>query len=83
MVHFTEKNETPTPWSMLQDVKREAQLLTACNTKLSQILANDIDNGVKGVGLRVYVTYCLKKLMKNNREFAKILHFSFASTYTS
>ena len=32
----------------------------AYNKKLSQILANSIDNGVRGVGLRIYVRYCLK-----------------------
>ena len=26
--------------------------------KLSQILANNIDNGGKGIGLRIYVRYC-------------------------
>ena len=29
-----------------------------CNKKLSQILANNIDNGVRGVGLRSYVRHC-------------------------
>ena len=26
--------------------------------KLSQILANNIDNGGRGIGLRIYVRYC-------------------------
>ena len=29
-----------------------------CVTKLSQILANNIDNGGRGIGLRIYVRYC-------------------------
>ena len=47
----------------------------ACKNKLSQILANNIDNGVRGVGGR---RYCLKKLMKNNSGFGKTRHFLFA-----
>ena len=30
----------------------------ACAKKLSQILANNIDNGRRGIGLRIYVRYC-------------------------
>ena len=33
----------------------------ACIKKLSQILANIIDNGGRGIGHRIYMTYCLKK----------------------
>ena len=33
----------------------------ACANKLSQILANNIDHGGRGIGLRIYVRYCLKK----------------------
>ena len=33
----------------------------ACTKKLSQIFANNIDNGERGIGLRIYVRYCLKK----------------------
>ena len=29
-----------------------------CAKKLSQILANNIDNGGRGIGLRIYVRYC-------------------------
>ena len=57
MVHFSEKK---TDSSTLLNVagcwkKSNAK---ACNNKLSQILANNIDNGGKGVGLRIYVRYC-------------------------
>ena len=30
----------------------------ACAKKLSQILVNNIDNGGRGIGLRIYVRYC-------------------------
>ena len=30
----------------------------ACAQKLSQILANNIDHGGRGIGLRIYVRYC-------------------------
>ena len=40
----------------------------ACAKKLSQILANNIDNGGKGTGLRIYVRYCEDKLMEILRE---------------
>ena len=29
-----------------------------CAKKLSQILANNIDNGARGIGFRIYVRYC-------------------------
>ena len=32
----------------------------ACAKKLSQILANNIDNERRGIGLRIYVRYCPK-----------------------
>ena len=58
MVHFTEINQILCPYSMLQDVGREATPKLA-KKKLSQILANNIDNGVRGAGLRIYVRYCI------------------------
>ena len=33
----------------------------ACAKKLSQTLANNIENGGRGIGIRIYVRYCLKK----------------------
>ena len=42
-----------------------------CVKKLSEILANNIDNGGREIGLRIYVRYCLKKLVKNKRGFGK------------
>ena len=46
----------------------------AGSKKLSQILANNIGNGGRGIGLRIYGRYCLKK-MKNKRVFGKTWHF--------
>ena len=34
----------------------------ACAKKLSPILANDIDNGGRGIGLRIYVRYCRSRI---------------------
>ena len=35
-----------------------------CGKKLSQIHANNIDHGEMGIGLRIYVRYCLKNECK-------------------
>ena len=59
MVHFTEISKTPPPYSMLHDVGREAMPKLA--TRNCCKLANNIDNEVRGIGLRIYVRYCLKK----------------------
>ena len=42
-----------------------------CAKKLSQILANNIDNGGRGIGLIINVRYCLKSEKKNNRYLEK------------
>ena len=49
----------PSPYSMLQDVGRKAtpKLATTNSTKYLQILVNNIDNGVRKAGLRIYVRY--------------------------
>ena len=52
MVHFAEINHVPSPYSILQDIGR-----VETTKKLSQILANNIDNGGRGTGLRIYVRY--------------------------
>ena len=36
-----------------------------CAKTLSQILANNIDNGGQGIGLRIYVRYCRTKINVN------------------
>ena len=43
----------------------------ACAKKLSQILANNIDHGRRGIGLTTYLSCFLKKLMKNKRGLEK------------
>ena len=43
----------------------KSSITEACVKTLSQILANNIDNGGRGIRLRIYVRYCLKQLMKN------------------
>ena len=54
MVHFAEINQAPSSYSMLQYISDTE----TCVKKLSQILANNIDNGGRGIGLRIYVRYC-------------------------
>ena len=50
MAYFVEINEAPSPYSMLKHIGNT----DACAKKLSQILANNIDNGGRGSGLRLY-----------------------------
>ena len=57
MVHFTEINQTPSIVLNVAGYQKRSNT-KACNNKLSQILANNIDNGLRGVGLRIYVRYC-------------------------
>ena len=59
MVHFAEINQAPPPYSMFHNWKSSNN--EACTKNLSQILANDIDNRGRAIGLRIYVRYCLKK----------------------
>ena len=64
MVYCAEINLPPPPYSMLQHLvagKRHQSLFqeTALDTcKHLQIL----DDGGRGIGLRIYVSYCLKKI---------------------
>ena len=46
----------------------------ACVKNLSHILASNIDNGGKEIGIKTYARYCLKKQMKNKRGFQKTWH---------
>ena len=66
---FLEKFMEILEWSALQRYIRPLPLLNvagywknsnteACVEKLSQILANNIDHGRRGIGLRIYVRYC-------------------------
>ena len=43
--------------------------------KLSHILANNIDNGGRRIGLTIYMRYCLKEKMQKKRGFGKTWHF--------
>ena len=70
MDHFTEINQAPSPYSMFA-AYRQSSNNEFCAKKLSQIFANNIDNGGRGIGLRICVRYCLKKFMKNKTEFGK------------
>ena len=54
---------------------RQSSKTEACAKKLFQIHPNNIDSGGTGTGFRIYVRYCLKKLMKNKRGFGKTWHF--------
>lgn len=47
----------------------------ACAEKLSQIRANNVDNGGRGIGPKNYVRYCLKKEMNSKTSFGKTWHF--------
>ena len=45
-----------------------------CAKKLSQILANNIENGEKGIGLTSYMTYC-----RNDSEWGLLCHRNYAN----
>ena len=54
MVHFPEINQGPPPLLNVAEYWQSSDTET-CVKKLSQIRANNIDNGGKGIGLRTYV----------------------------
>ena len=56
MVYFAEINQASCSYSMFQHTGRVAT--TNKLLKLSQILANNIDNVGRVIGLRIYVRYC-------------------------
>ena len=60
MVHLAEINQTPSLYSMLQ--YWQSSDTDAWGKKLSQILANNLDHGGRGIGLRICVRYCRSKL---------------------
>ena len=74
MVHFAEINQGPSPYSFFTAYWKSSNT-KACVKNLSHILASNIDNGGKEIGLKIYVRYCLKKQMKNKRRFRKTWHF--------
>ena len=54
MIHFTEINQAPPLYSMLQDTERVATRKLAPEN----CLRNNIYNLWRGVGFRIYVRYC-------------------------
>ena len=50
MVHYAKINQAPHVAAYWKSSNAKA-----CDKKLSQILANNIDNGARNVGLRIYV----------------------------
>ena len=57
MINFAEINQSP--FSLLNVVAFwQASDTKACAKKLSQILANNIDHGGRGISLTIYVGYC-------------------------
>ena len=61
MVHLAKVNLTPPPLLNVPAYWQSSNS-EACTKRLSQILAKNIDNGGRGIGLRIYVRYCLKKI---------------------
>ena len=57
MAHFSEIKQAPSPL-LNAAVYWQSSITEACVKKLSQILANNIDNGGRGIGLKIYVRYC-------------------------
>ena len=55
MVHFPEINQAPSPFNVA--AYRQSSNTEACAKKLSQILANNIDNEGRGIDLRISVKY--------------------------
>ena len=59
MVHLAEINQAPSPTQCC--IYLQSSSTEASAKKLSEILADNIDNAGRGTGLRIYVRYCLKK----------------------
>ena len=57
MVHFAEINQASPPYSNFA-VYWKSSNTEACATKLSKVLANNIGNRGREIGLRIYVRYC-------------------------
>ena len=64
----------PLPYSMLQDIGRVATPKLV-STNCLRYLQTTLIMGGAGIGLRIYLRYSLKKLMKNKRGFGKTSHF--------
>ena len=57
MVHFVEIIQVPSPLLRVTAYWKSSNT-EACAKKLSHLLAINIDNGGRGIGLRIYVSYC-------------------------
>ena len=60
MVHFAEIKQAPPPLLSATAYWKSSNT-KACAKKLSQIIANNIDNRGRRIGLRIYARCCLKK----------------------
>ena len=58
MVHFAEINQRPSPYSMLQHIDRVAIPKLVPRNCPRYLLANNIDNEGRRIGLRIHVRYC-------------------------
>ena len=74
MVHFAETNQVSSPYSMIAAYWQSSNT-EACVKKLSQILANNIDNRGSGNCLRINVRYCLKKINEEKGVWKKRAFF--------
>ena len=73
MVHFAELNQTPP----LLNVEHVGRIATPklVQGKCLRYLQTTLIMGERGIGLRIYMSYCLKIQMKNKRGFSKTWHF--------
>ena len=74
MVHFEEINQVHSRHSMLQGIGRVATPKLVPRNCLWYLQTTSI-MGERGVGLRIYVRYCLKNWMKNKKGLEKTCHF--------
>ena len=79
MVHFTEINQTPPPLLSVAGCWKRSNA-KACNDKLPQILADNIDNGVRGAGLTIYVGYC--RVTKVSQKIFSLINFCLPYGYS-
>ena len=82
MLHFAEINQASSPYSMLQDIGRVAtpnlvprNCLRYLQTTLIMGEGGLVSEFMWGIGLGIYVRYCLKKSMKNKGRFGKTWNF--------
>ena len=73
ILHFAELNQTPP----LLNVEHVGRIATPklVQGKCLRYLQTTLILGERGIGLRIYMSYCLKIQMKNKRGFSKTWHF--------